>query len=67
MKLERLHKKTNEVEILFSVTDTGMGLHPDKHELEFHLFTQAESYTTRKYGGTGLGLAMCKTSIIAFQ
>ena len=49
----------SDLELLFSVKDTGIGIPKDKLESIFEAFTQVDSSVTRKYGGTGLGLVIC--------
>ena len=52
-----------DVEVLFVVRDTGVGMEQETVQRLFSSFTQADASTTRKYGGTGLGLAICKRLI----
>ncbi len=53
----------NKVQIRFEVSDTGIGINPKNLEVIFEEFKQADSNIAKRYGGTGLGLTICKKLI----
>lgn len=60
----RLDSETNEKATLtFWVQDTGIGISPEQKQKLFQPFSQADTSTARKYGGSGLGLSICKSLI----
>jgi len=55
--------KIENQNLLFSITDTGIGISPETQNIVFEPFRQLENGTTRNYGGNGLGLAIVKSYI----
>ncbi|HEU0277566.1 MAG TPA: ATP-binding protein [Rhodanobacteraceae bacterium] len=60
VRVSRRNDTATQHELLFAVRDTGIGLAPDAAARLFQPFTQADATVTRRYGGTGLGLTICK-------
>ncbi len=60
LKVEVLNEKGNNLQIRFSIIDTGIDIPTDKIDRIFETFEQADDHTALNYGGTGLGLAIVK-------
>ena len=63
VRVELQSAKADEVCLVFSVKDTGIGIDQKKLDAIFESFAQADSSTTRKYGGTGLGLTISRALV----
>ena len=67
LRIMELKRSDHVVSVNFQIKDTGIGINRDKLDLIFERFTQAESSTTRIYGGTGLGLNIVRSLVDLHQ
>lgn len=63
LHLKTVGRQEGQIQVEFVCSDTGIGIAEDKKQAIFEAFTQASTDTTRKYGGTGLGLTIVRRLI----
>lgn len=63
LTVNKLKETDDSVDLFFGVSDTGIGISQEKLDVVFQPFSQVDNSTTRKYGGTGLGLTIVKNLV----
>ena len=67
ISIELMEQTQEQVKLCFTIRDSGIGMTPEQLSRLFQAFTQADGSTTRKYGGTGLGLTISKRLVELMQ
>ena len=66
IEAQKQYTDTGDLMVRIAVSDTGIGIPVDRRHRLFKLFSQVDGSTTRRFGGTGLGLALCKKLVELF-
>jgi two-component system, sensor histidine kinase and response regulator len=66
IEAQKQYTDTGDLMVRIAVSDTGIGIPVDRRHRLFKLFSQVDGSTTRRFGGTGLGLAFCKKLVELF-